>query len=116
MSTLSQFAPFAGGGIKSIQTGYINATATSGTAGDQDERYIDTTISSVNTSKAVSDVFGTASGSSNAAGYFFFGTSERTSSLRPRLTSATNLRISTYGTNQGGTPTILCRWYVIESN
>ena len=118
MSTLSQFAPFAsGGGIKSIQTGYLNAvTATFGTAGTEDERYYDVTISSVNTSKSMPDFFGSAAGDTISSGYYFFNTSNRNSTIRPRFTSGTNLRLSTFGTNQGGTAYILGRWYVVESN
>lgn len=117
MSSLSQFAPFAGGGIKSIQTGYLNNVKGSfGTPGTEDERFFDVTISAVNTSKAVPDFFGSASTSDISSGYYFLTTSQRTSTIRPRFTSTTNLRLSTFGTNQGGTPNYLGRWYVIESN
>jgi hypothetical protein len=117
MSTLSQFAPFAGGGIKSIQTGYLNnVTGSNGTNATEDERFRDVTISSVNTNKAVPDFFGSAGLENLSGGYYFFNTTWRTSSIRPRFTSSTNLRLSTFGTDQGGTPYYLGRWYVIESN
>lgn len=117
MSTLSQFVPFAGGGIKSIQTGYLNnVTAAFGTNGTEDERYYDVTISSVNTSKSMPDFFGTASIDPISGGYYFLNTSYRNSTIRPRFTSGTNLRLSTFGTSQGGTAYILGRWYVVESN
>lgn len=117
MSTLSQFVPFAGGGIKSIQTGYLNAvTATNGTSGTDDERYYDVTISSVNTSKSMPDFFGSSSADSLSSGYYFLSTSYRNATIRPRFTSGTNLRLSTFGTAQGGIAYILGRWYVVESN
>jgi hypothetical protein len=117
MSLLSQFAPFAGGGIKSIQTGYLNyVNASSGTTGTEDERFFDVTISAVSTGKAVPDFFGTSGSSASTSGYYFVSTNSLTSSVRPRFTSGTNLRLSTFGNFQGGSPAISGRWYVIESN
>jgi hypothetical protein len=111
MSLLSSFVPFAsGGGINSIQTGYINSgSGVNGGAG-QDNVYFDITISSVTTSKSVPDFFGSLSNGS-LPGYS--NNSEAFYILMPRLTSATNLRLSmnagyTYYTATG-------RWYVVEA-
>jgi hypothetical protein len=111
MSTMSQF--FVGSGIKSIQTGYVQSSMAYGTAGTEDENYFDVTINPVTTSKTIIDVTGTTGVSAATAGFYFLNTSNATSAIRPRLTSATNLRLSARGGNPGH---IQCRWYVIEFN
>lgn len=110
MSTMSQFFGGNAGAIKSIQSGYVQADMTAGTG--EDSSFVDITINPVSTAKTVLDVFGSASFVTNSAGYIFnsTSTSNATAVLRPRLTSSTNLRISSRATN------ILCRWYVIEFN
>lgn len=125
MSTLSQFAPFAGGGLKSFQTGYVNSGASQisiGTNNTEDSRYYDVTISSVSTSKTITGFQG------NIGGYDGYWDTQSamlmwhpaTSALRStsmastRLTSATNLRIST-GYAQTA-PIIKGRWQAVEAN
>jgi hypothetical protein len=123
MSTLSQFAPFAGGGLKSFQTGYANTTnATSGSG--EDARYLDVTISSVSTTKAIPCVYGTAMAVNFfgfAASMYFFasGAQGNPGMLLPRLTSSTNLRLSCnidVGQWQGTNTAITGRWQVAEAN
>lgn len=110
MSSLSQFAPFAGGGIKSIQTGYFyGGYSYSGTPG---ETYYtqNLTISSVNTAKSISSIqtgFTWPSGADAGTSSGVFG------NMTTLLTSSTNLRVcgQFYGAaGMGG------RWYVVESN
>ena len=116
MSLLSNFIPFAsGGGINSIQTGYLNLNAGSMVSGGtgQDFQYTDITISSVTTSKAVPDAFGSIDQGvgGSPAGYYISGSIFTI--ILPRLTSSTNLRLSNnYGDYAGG---IAARWYVIEA-
>ena len=113
MSNLTQFAPFAGGGIKSIQTGYIFATPTAGS--NEDGRFFDVTISSVNTAKAVPDFFGSGQNTGSQIAYY---STDGASGIEfqiliPRFTSSTNLRIATPG---AATARMTGRWYVVESN
>lgn len=118
MSMLSQFAPFAGGGLKSFQTGYATSNnATSGTG--EDAKYVDVTISSVNTAKAIPAAYG--SGIRNAYGflaaYSFSGVPMAI--ILPRLTSGTNLRLSCMfnaGGQYGEETGIASRWQVAEAN
>ena len=94
MSTLSQFA---GARIKSVQSIYVaNGTAFS-TGTGEDAKYIDVTISAVNTSKSIFLPSGYASN--------HYG-----NSMTPRLTSSTNVRL----TNGTSATAALCRWQVVE--
>lgn len=107
MSTLSQFA---GGGVKSVQTGYVSTLAsTSGVDGDQDRAYRDTTISSVNVSKSV--VFFDGGFGSGVVG----ARNPNSAEFRvptARLTSPTNLRLSS---NVAVTSSTFCgQWTVVE--
>jgi hypothetical protein len=108
MSTMSQF--FGGGAIKSIQTGYINASMTPGTSNTEDAWSINVTINSVATGKTMLYVFGTAGEEQSSKGRYFASTSFPTSAILPRLTSSTNLRLSARNSE------IAARWYVIEFN
>jgi hypothetical protein len=115
MSLLSSFAPFAaGGGINSIQTGYSYANAGGMSSGStQDFQYVDITISSVTTSKAVPDAFGAITQSVGGSPAAYYTSGSVTTVVLPRLTSATNLRLSNnYGDYSGG---IAARWYVVEA-
>jgi hypothetical protein len=119
MSTLSQFAPFAGGGLKSFQTGYASTTAASSGSGE-DTRFLDVTISSVSTSKAIPCIFGSGQRADVAlvAAYAYAGTLTLGIVL-PRLTSSTNLRLSIngdLGASGGTTTAIVGRWQVAEAN
>lgn len=90
MSTLSQFAPFAGGGLKSFQTGYTNGLASTGSG--EDGVFIDVTISSVSTTKAIPGVYGAGLRSAYGFAAYYQGWGASAIPL-PRLTSGTNLRI-----------------------
>jgi hypothetical protein len=114
MSTLSQFAPFAGGGLKSYQTGYVNsASLTTGTG--EDLRYLDVTVSSVDTAKTMCSFAGSGSSSvSRAMAYFITGTEQQTI-ISPRMTSSTNLRLAnTY--NNAPSTAMVGRWQIAEAN
>lgn len=118
MSNLTQFAPFAGGGLKSFQTGYAaNNNATTGTG--EDTKYVDVTISSVNTAKAIPAAYGSGirSGYAYIATYYFSGA--RIAIILPRLTSGTNLRLSCMfnaGDEYAEGTGIASRWQVAEAN
>ena len=119
MSTLSQFAPFAAGGIKSIQTGFAAVNAAGTTTGTgEDLRYTNVTISSVDTAKSVPSVFGSGNRSTTLAPVFFAGPDYIYSIILPRLTSSTNLRLSSAvsSVGPGESTSISGRWYVVESN
>lgn len=117
MSNLSQFAPFAGGGLKSFQTGYLQAAATSGSVvyANEDVSYANVTVSSVNTSKAITvfegsmrafDTLGGYQAYSGNAGYWW-------GVITSRMTSATNLRLASV---VWSTPAISGRWKIAEAN
>lgn len=105
-----------GGGVKSIQTGYVrSATLASGTG--EDNRYLDITISGVNVSKSMVMVSG--SGGAGTLGFDGSYYSSVTSSgvvfvLFPKLTSATNLRLGTKDVNSNSASSIAARWTVVE--
>jgi len=67
MSTLSQFS---GGGVKSIQTGYVQYLTSTGLGTGEEGRYWDITVSAVsNTTKCIIQFDGAATGSSAAPTY-----------------------------------------------
>jgi len=107
MSNLTQFAPFAGGGLKSLQTGYVNGTSSSSTG--EDARYFDVTVSAVVIAKSIPDFQGNIG---YGGGYYFYADQVQTIATI-RLTSTTNLRVSsrdpTYSNANG-------RWYLAEAN
>jgi len=112
MSLLSQFAPFVGGGLKSFQTGYIAVTPSSGSG--EDAKFTDVTISAVNTAKAIPGFYGSANNNSVFEAYYSFdGSGAASGIIFPRLTSATNLRLSNnffiFNRFSG-------RWQVAEAN
>ena len=120
MSSLSQFAPFAGGGLKSFQTGYVyTGASTNGVSFSEDIRFTDVTVSSVSTSKAISGIQGVCITGQLAAYYSANAVAQyQSSALTSRLTSATNLRLAsnasynvTYGSHQ-----MMGRWQVAEAN
>lgn len=117
MSVLSQFAPFSGGGIKSIQTGYIAVVKTTGSG--EDLGFADVGISAVTTAKSVPNFYGILNnqGGPIEAMYSYdgAGTGFASGIIFPRLTSSTNLRLSSnFPTTTGSR--INGRWYVVESN
>lgn len=114
MSSLSQFAPFAGGGLKSYQTGfvYVGQTVTGAQAGVEDGNYNDVSVSAVVVSKTITSFQGTAS--INPGGQYWLN---YTTVLFPttRLTSTTNLRIAT--SRYVGEPCYVTgRWQAAEAN
>jgi len=115
MSTLSQFAPFAGGGIKSVQTGYTAVNSLPSTGAGEDVYFRDITISSVATAKSVPSCFGAMNFDLGAPYAVYPGGGNVGGILLPRLTSSTNLRISSDLPGNANTR-IAGRWYVIESN
>jgi hypothetical protein len=120
MSSLSQFAPFASGGLKSFQTGFVSTSSASSGSGE-DIRFLDVAISSVSTSKAIPNMFGSGARADIPiiAAYSWAGDNITVGIVLPRLTSSTNLRLSVNGDlgAYGGTTTaIVGRWQVAEAN
>ena len=91
MTTLSSF----GGGVKSIQTAYVNGTTWTdyGSAGTEDGSYLDITVDSVDSDKCVVMLDMVAANlayptiSTATTAYISF-------QMTGRMTSATNLRLS----------------------
>ena len=108
MSTLSQFS---GGGVKSVQEGYVSSlySGSIGVAGTRDFAYLDITISSVNPSKCLV-IFdgGFGDGVSGARK----PSSASYTTVTARLTSATTLRLSV--TNLTTSATFCGQFQVIE--
>lgn len=114
MSTLSQFAPFAGGGLKSFQTGYLTGGASgSGTGADEDNRYRDVTVSAVNTAKTITAFQGNFTNNVTYAVYEFAALPQNAMLVTTRMTSSTNLRLaaSNYSSSEPRG-----RWQVAEAN
>lgn len=86
------------GRVKSIQTGYSGGGGLS-TGTGEDAKYADITVSSVDTSKSVVFGFGHTRGAANEYSVF------------AKLTSSTNLRLSTPTTTASE---LYCRWTVVE--
>ena len=82
--------------IKSIQTGYIDAEVNAGSG--EDRKYVDITVSSVNTSKTIVFIQ-----PHTTDGRMYSG----------RMYSSNRLRVAT----RDSTPSrIYCRWYIVEFN
>lgn len=114
MSSVSQFF---GGGVKSVQTGYV-VTASPASGSAEDTRYVDVTISSVNTAKSVVRFDGGATNVSTTGLAFARHKADMSSTegafvCTARLTSATNLRASS-PFNIGAFGVIAGRWTVVE--
>jgi hypothetical protein len=114
MSSLSQFAPFAGGGLKSYQTGYVSATPSDGSG--EDTKFFDVTVSSVSTSKTMCSFAGSGSTlSGRAMAYYSQNGAEAQAILSARMTSNTNLRLAT--SLFSFVPTVMTgRWQLAEAN
>jgi hypothetical protein len=119
MSTLSQFAPFAGGGLKSFQTGYIGTGAAPGSGSGEDTKFQDVTISAVTVAKSIPGAYGNAGvGGTIRAGYQP-ASSSYSAILLPRLTSTTNLRLAVNwdpGAPFSADTNLSARWQVAEAN
>lgn len=111
MSTLSQFAPFAGaGGIKSIQTGYVNAAMSSnGVTYTEDYAYRDISISSVNTSKSMPVFMGAM-----INGVARFNPGNNPVPVDMRFLSSTSVRCAQSVEYTGWS--LIGRWYIYEMN
>jgi hypothetical protein len=112
MSSLSQFAPFASGGLKSYQTGYVSATPSDGSG--EDTKFFDVTVSSVSTSKTMCSFAGSGSTLSSRAMAYYSG-AEIQAILSARMTSSTNLRLAT-GYNNAAPTVMTGRWQIAEAN
>jgi len=108
MSSLSQFAPFAGGGLKSFQTGYLSASLSSSSG--EDATYYDVTLSAVTTAKTITGFQG-AGGGNNYGFYSGYG-GEAAAVITTRMTSTTNLRMAA----RSAGPTLRGRWQAAEAN
>jgi hypothetical protein len=109
MSNLSQFAPFAGGGLKSFQTGYVNAGVSYGSG--EDTLYYDVSLSSVTASKTIT-AFQGSYGSNTYGLYSGFG-GENTLILTTRMVSSTLLRMAS---SRGYSGVLVGRWQAAEAN
>lgn len=115
MTNLSDLFPTNASPIKSIQSGFV-ASGTLSSGSGEDAKYIDVTISAVTTSKCAVQFDGGFGGSASAGAYFVStGTSAVTIIASARLTSPTNLRISTSSSNSNIT-NLAGRWQVVEYN
>jgi hypothetical protein len=115
MSSLSQFAPFASGGLKSYQTGYVSAEPSAGSG--EDTKFFDVTVSSVSTSKTMCSFAGSGStiSSGRAMAYYSQNGAEIQAILSARMTSSTNLRLATSYSSPA--PTFMVgRWQIAEAN
>jgi hypothetical protein len=107
MSDISTFIA-AAGGVASIQTGFSSAIASTGTS--EDAKYVDVPITAVDVNKSIPSFVG-GNASSEAWAYALTGATQ-VHKCSARLTSSTNLRISTTGSESH----ISGRWYVVEFN
>ena len=120
MSSLSQFAPFAGGGLKSFQTGFVGSSFGYVGTSFEDSYFVDVTISSVSTTKSIPAAVGSSFtqpyGAATRYGYIYRGGVSFVCWGMPRLTSATNLRIASALNGDVGTLQYSYRWQVAEAN
>jgi hypothetical protein len=116
MSSLSQFAPFASGGLKSYQTGYVMVINPASGSGGQDSRIVDVTVSSVSTSKTMCSFDG-AGGNSGASerGQAYSQDAYAFAIVAPRMTSSTNLRLAT-SYSLASVECIQGRWQIAEAS
>ena len=116
MSNLTQFAPFAGGGLKSFQTGYIGIGASGGSG--EDTCFTDVTISAVTVAKSIAGFYGACSNNGFTQAFYALDTSSGAASgiVFPRLTSTTNIRLSSNTPFAGASSRLSGRWQVAEAN
>lgn len=102
--------------VKSMQTGVVAATTTPGTANTEDADYVDITIASVNPSKCLVLFVGGAAVNSDINAGLTAAYTQATNVWRitPRLTSATNLRLSKRSSSTFTNLQVGGRWQVIE--
>jgi hypothetical protein len=112
MSSLSQFAPFASGGLKSFQTGYVSVNVSSLSNGSaEDSLYLDVGLSSVTASKTITAFQGSLG--SNTYGMYSGYAGEATLIPTTRMISSTVLRIAV---SRGLGGTLQGRWQAAEAN
>lgn len=102
MSNLTQFAPFASGGLKSFQTGFSAGNLVYIGGGGEDWCVKDITLSAVVVAKTITAFQGQANADANGV-------------ITTRMTATTTLRIGTplnYGTNVSAPG----RWLAAEAN
>jgi hypothetical protein len=102
MSNLTQFAPFASGGLKSFQTGFSAGNLVYIGGGGEDWCVKDITVSAVVVAKTITAFQGLANNDANGV-------------ITTRMTTTTNLRVGTplnYGYTVGGPG----RWQAAEAN
>ena len=116
MSNLTQFAPFASGGLKSFQTGYAASAGSNGTG--QDYIFLDITTSSVTVAKTVTGFEGSIGISlPDTALYSGDGGGRSFRIVFTRMTSTTNLRLSNSATLLGFSSVFVNgRWQIAEAN
>lgn len=106
MSLFSEL--FGGGGVKSIQSGFISSTSLS-TGTGEDVKHVNVTVSAVDPAKSLVLFSGGFAGAIDGAQQTSGGSSAF--SATQRLTSATNLRVSV----ASSFPTALVgRWTILE--
>jgi hypothetical protein len=110
MSNLTQFAPFASGGLKSFQTGYFSTGSTVAGSGE-DARYFDVTISSVVVAKSITGFQGSAPPYTPGSNYYYDSANAQ-GIVTSRVTSTTNIRIANAVNHQF----MVGRWQVAEAN
>ncbi len=96
--------------IKSLQTGFVNTAASSGTG--EDVKFVDITINNVDINKCIIFFDGGCGGTDKQA--FYKSGSTESYLCTTRLTNNTNLRIATIVTYSSNV--IAGRWSVIEFN
>ena len=109
MSSLSQFAPFASGGLKSFQTGWVGVSASGGTG--EDTLYYDVSLSSVTASKTITAFQGSLG--SNTYGMYSGYAGEAAMIPTTRMISSTALRIAV---SRSSGNTLYGRWQAAEAN
>ncbi len=112
MSSLSQFAPFASGGLKSFQTGYVSVSTGSMNEGSaEDTVYLDVSLSSVTASKTITAFQGSLGFNTYA---MYSGDSGAPALITTtRMVSSTVLRIAV---SRGFGGTLQGRWQAAEAN
>lgn len=99
----------SGGGVRTVQTGYLSAVAMS-TGTGEDSKYYDVTLpTAVIVAKCRAEFQGTTAVVSAESGYLYFDSTSPILPCTARVTGVNNLRISSVS---GGFLT--GRWYVVE--
>lgn len=104
MTTLSELFPKET--VQSVQTGYINAASSTGSA--EDAKYYDVTISAVVVANCFCEFSGSSAATTTNTRNYDKSADPAQSVPTVRLTSTTNLRITGKGAAIGG------RWTVTE--